>query len=348
MCYADADTLLFRAAILQQEDYIEAVHKETGWKKRFKNVTSFYGRGKARDGGWIAEQNEKREKDGKPLISANDFELIQGIELKGSEGDHEKALHDAMTYLDYNIGMIKKAMDSEDYRLVIGGEGNYRHDYAQRVPYKGSRKEKPILFLEIKEQFLSKYKNKVIVSDGIEAEDYVARMGYISSKEQARTGKWPYLISFIDKDVKQVYCPYLNYDKLEEGIQLMTPIECMRHFTKQLILGDATDDIEGINTLPEEIYTKYSIRKVKTVGETTSVALLASCTTVKEMFERVVEVYKASYGEEPIEFVSHRNEKLSWTWLDFLKETAILVYLQRHEDERYDIEDTLKKLKVDY
>ena len=47
----DADTILYQAALALQENYITVTHKETGWTKEFKNVTTFRGRKKSHDGG---------------------------------------------------------------------------------------------------------------------------------------------------------------------------------------------------------------------------------------------------------------------------------------------------------
>lgn len=346
MCYADFDTAIFRSAVTCQEDYIIVKHKKTGWEKRFKGVSKFYGLGKSHTGGWIGEQNAEREGTDKPQISADDFEISYHHELKNQSV--EELIESSLQEIDFVVGRIKRTMDAEDYRLCIGGKGNYRHDLAQVLPYKANRGEKPILFQEIREAFIQKYKSKVIVADGIEAEDILGIEGFNAYLRFQKTGIWDTVICYIDKDVDQVYCPRFNYDKTQEGIKIPTPQECMFSFCKQLLIGDrSTDNIPGLPELSNELKEKYQLRKYKGFGAATAEKLLEG-KGVKEMFEVVVEAYKSYFGEEKKEFISHRCEVLNWNWLDYLNDTARLVYLQKYEDEVYDIRKTLDKLKIQY
>jgi hypothetical protein len=68
------------------------------------------------------------------------------------------------------------------------------------------------------------------------------------------------------------------------------------------------------------------------------------------MYERVVEAYRTYYGEDEFEFTSHRGEVSKRTWLDMLKENAILLYMLRDYKEAgvYDITKTFNKLGVSY
>lgn len=260
----------------------------------------------------------------------------------------DKLIEHAVEDIDLTVGRIKKHMDSEDYRLVIGGEGNFRYDAAQVWPYKGNRGEKPVLFKEVTKAFATKYKKKVIIADGIEAEDKVGHYAHRSYLQFKETGSYPYVIAYIDKDLNQFMCPHLNYDDTGAGIIIPTAPECMFSFCKQLLIGDrSTDNIPGLPVLAPELIEKYGLRKVKGLGEATAENLLKD-RTIKEMFEIVVEAYKAYFGEEKKEFVSHRGEKLMWNWLDYLQDTAILIYLQRREGEVYKISETLDKLKIQY
>ena len=66
------------------------------------------------------------------------------------------------------------------------------------------------------------------------------------------------------------------------------------------------------------------------------------------MFERVVEAYRGYYGDVKQQFTSFRGEVFQWNYLDYLKENALLLWMQRYEGQLYDIEDTLKLLKIEY
>ncbi len=258
MNYIDADTILFRPATMCQNNFITVTHKETGWEQRFKGVEEFYGRGNKRNKGWIGEQNAKREGTDRPLISVDDFEIVKGSELADLEG---LVLDNAMSIIDFTVGNIKKQHMSEDYRLVIGGEGNFRYDAAHIQPYKGNRVEKPMLFQQLREMFIEKYRSKIIIADGIEADDYLGIKGKENHDHYVNTGEWKYLLSYVDKDLKMIHSPRLNYDKLDEGIFINTEEEAVRHFLYQLLCGDkSTDNIQGLGKVVPTVKERFGLR----------------------------------------------------------------------------------------
>lgn len=349
-CYVDFDTVLFRSAKMLQEDYIVVTNKR-GKKKEFKNVTSFYGRGKARDGGWIGEQNKERAEKGLPLISASDYTIETAARVKECPEPNMTIIEYGLSQIDYKVGDIKKASKARDYVLGIGGLlPNFRYDAAHIIPYKGERKAKPILFLELRDAFIQKYKNKVLIAkDGLEMDDEISIKGWESYKHFLKTGVHKYVIAFVDKDLRMTPCPSFNYDKVEEGISSPTIMECARAFAAQILSGDlSTDNILGLPNLNPEFCEKYGLAKPRGVGKATALQILEGCETVKEMYERVVEAYRTFYGEDEFEFTSHRGETSKRTWLDMLKENAILLYMLRDYSEAgcYDITVTLKRLGV--
>ena len=347
-CFVDNDTVLFRAAKSCQEDFIIVEHKQTGWQQRFEGVSKFYGLGKDKNKGWIGEQNAKREGSGKPLISAQDFIITEHAELpKGKSKD--QVIEEALTHIDFAVGRIKKTMDAEDYQLGIAGNGkNWRFDHAHILPYKGNRKPKPIFFAEVKEAFVDKYKKHVFLVDNMEVDDKLGIIGWKNYQDFLRTGKWENILAYVDKDLKMIISPSFNYDKPEEGIRIPTPQEAAFCFCTQLLSGDkGTDNIQGLPTLTREFQEKYNLRKTRGIGVETVHKVLEGL-SIKESFERVVEAYRGFYGVDKKPFTSFRGETFEWNYLDYLKENALLLWMRRNEDEFYDIEDTLKRLKIEY
>ena len=345
ICHVDFDTVLFRAAKSCQTDFIMVKHKKIKWQKRFEGVSKFYGLGKAKNKGWIGEENTKREKAGKPLISVEDFIIEECSELRD---DHDVVLEDAINQIDYAVGRIKKHSEAEDYKLYVGDGGNFRYDLANILPYKGNRKDKPLLFLELKEKFVEKYKNKVVLIKDQEVDDALGIIGYNNYKQFLKTKKYKDVLSFVDKDLKMILSPSFNYDKVEEGISTPTPEEAARYFCSQLLSGDkTTDNIQGLPNFSPEFQQKHNTGKTRGIGKATSNSLVEG-KSIKEMFSLVIEAYKSYYGEEKKEFVSFRGETFSWNWLDYLKENATLLWMRREEGEIYNIEDTFKRLKLEY
>lgn len=350
MCYVDADTILHQSSVMLQQKYIIVKHKSGKWKDRFENISSFWGLGNT-IGGFLKEINDKKEKSGTPLATKDDFIIEEFFELKPEFSNSEKALSAGLSAIGSSVGKIKKFTDSEDYRLIIsGGKGNYRNEYGKTLKYKGNRSDKPILYTELKEAMLDMYKTKVILADFCEAEDIC---GWEAKKEEIIVGEdfkdWSIAISYIDKDVDHVYAPSTNYSKFEEGYRLPTKIECTKALVTQIICGDtACDNIQGLPKLTEEVTKKFGLRKSNGCGKASAQNLLDSCKTEKDMFERAVFAYQSYYGMDTVEFEAWDGEKLTWTWLDFMKETAILVKMQEFEGQRYDVEDTLKELGINY
>lgn len=98
----------------------------------------------------------------------------------------------------------------------------------------------------------------------------------------------------------------------------------------------------------KEIQEKYQLGGTRGIGRATALKYLEGCETIRDLFERVVEAYKSYYGIEKQELVSHDGKALMWDWLDYLQDSAQLLYLRREEGEMYHICTTLDKLGIGY
>lgn len=341
---ADFDTPLYQAANAVQETYVDVIFKHTGKVKEFKNQTEFWGHWKKKEGGWLAELNNERLKKGLKKFTPDDFEVVEKVRL--CEGiDH---IQEALKQFDYAVGKLKKSIKANGYKLLIGGkETNFRYAQAHIQPYKGQRKDKPLLFVEVRDAVIEKYGKYIEFAEGQEADDLAGIYGFENYKYFKRTGKWKYVLAYCDKDLDMIISPSFNYNKPELGITYTDEFEGARCFAVQLLCGDkGTDNIEGLPDLTKEIRDKYNLSKRMGLGKATAQQLLENCSNVKQLFEKVVEAYKSYYGEEIYSFKSHRGEEMNYTWLDYLQENAILLYMRRKNGEMYDIRKTLKKLDI--
>lgn len=342
----DADTPVLRAALSIQNNYIIVTHNESGWEKRFDNQTKFWGHWKNKAGGWLKDKNTKNETQGKPLVSPDDFTIEECSELNPEIDNH---LEKAIEQFDYFVGKVKKLPFVEDYVLGIGGEGNFRKQTAKILPYKGLRKDKPLLFMEVKEAIIQKYSRKVVVVNDEEVDDWCGIKGFENYKHYLRTGEWKYVIGFVDKDLEQIISPQFNYLDDKPEIFIPTPEQSAMAFCVQCLAGDkGTDNIQGLPNFTEEIREKYSLGKTKGIGKATAVKYLEGSESIKEMFERVVEAYKSYYGVDKEKFTSWDDQEYMWNWLDYLQDNAHLLWLRREEGEMYQITKTLDKLGVNY
>jgi len=342
---ADWDTVLFRSAKQVQQDYILAEHKPSGVKKEFPNATAFYGHWKKKEGGWLRETNDQRLADGKSPFAVDDFTIHECSRLNPEISDH---LKEAEKLFDFAVGNLKKAYLAPEYKLVIGGKDNFRYKIAKQLPYKGARKDKPILFSELREFILGKYRNRIIVVEGREADDYMSEVGYNNYLNYLKTRKWDVCLAFIDKDISMVPSPCFNYDKPENGVTYITSKMAARNYCIQLLIGDkGTDNIPGLPCIPEGVREKYGMPKTRGLGKATAEKFLPDGGDIKDLFQRVVDCYKEFYGVKKKPFVTWEGETVKWDWKDYLRDTSCLLWMYRDDTLKYDIfEDTLKRLGV--
>jgi hypothetical protein len=334
---------MHQAAASVQEDYIIVTNKKTGVAKEYKNKTAFYGHHMKKDGGELSETNAFLGTE----VTPDDFEIEELCRYKDDIDDH---LDWAVRNFDQSVGALKRRDLAEDYRLVIGGGENFRYALAQEIPYKGKRTEKPLIFAELREVIIEKYKSKLIIADGREADDVMAQLGLKNYKQYLKTGKWGMVLSYIDKDLKMIVSPHVNPDKVSEGITHNTPEDAARCYAIQLLMGDkSVDNIPGLTNITVELREKYGVRKGKGVGKVTAEGLLKTAKTPKEMFQRVVDAYKAYHGEETTTFTNFRDEELTWGWKDYISDRANLLWMYRTKKCEYNIfTDTFDKLGVEY
>lgn len=328
----DFDTPLFQAAKQVQEDYVKVTNKATGvtWEySEFRNKTEFQGKNRTGEvGKWLGAINSFLGTS----FTRDEFEIEQLTRLKPDIEDHLEAAERAFAY---EVKRIKDLQIADDYRLCIGGESNFRYGAATILPYKGERKEKPIVFAALKDKVLKQYASKLVIAEDCEADDVLGIYGARNQAIFRETGKYKYLLAYIDKDIKQIWGATLFLNKKEEGIKFITPFEAAHHFAFQCLKGDlSVDNIEGLPDLTPEIREKYGVRKGKGCGEAGALKVLESCTEIKELFERVVECYKAHFKDE---------------YQFYLRENALLLWMQRKKDQRFDIfTDLLDKLEIKY
>lgn len=377
----DISTILFHSALAGQRTVLTIKHKETGhvmlmdreievkegevlptdkrismseniqgetlWtvirKTPFNNVSEFYGRFKGDDkiGGWLKDFNDRREAEGKPLMKKSDFEIEETIELIE---DYEKVVK----------GRFKQKIQAfldlpwcKDI-IICYAEGKcFRYDVAKTQPYKAGRKDKPLAFDVVVAYMKARYQDKIKTIYNAEDDDAYSQIVYKDWIEaKGDINKLTKVGISIDKDLRQVSHLWFNFDKFEEGVRYIDPFEACYNFCFQLLVGDQTDNIGGLMSLPSDFLKERDLRNTKGLGEKTAMALLEPCKTQKELFQAVVDCYKATYGEGLHDFTDYEGNISQRTWLDELDEQAQLLRMVVIPNQRYKIEDTLKRLEI--
>ena len=194
--FIDADSILYSAATICQENTITAVNNLTGEEhKGFSGVRQF---------------KTYCENSG---MNFKDFHFI----------DYARPSEDvsvAFNTIKNKMSSIVQTVKPRDYYVCLEGPGNFRKDRdSEFVIYKGKRKEKPLFYQECHDYMTSRY-NSIIAID--EETDDVVNMRAWDSYEMAMDARKksaaPYIIAYIDKDlVANGRGLYINYNQRDRS-----------------------------------------------------------------------------------------------------------------------------------
>jgi hypothetical protein len=155
-------------------------------------------------------------------------------------------------------------LDCREYKLYLTGKGNFRNEIAVTQPYKGNRKD----FVRPKHyDALRKHLQALgaIVTDGQEADDAVA----IEMTEHPDK----YVLVGQDKDLLQI--EGLHYNPVKKEFTTITKESGMKNFYTQILTGDRTDNIKGVDK----------------IGPVKAEKLLKDCKTELEMWDVCVKAH---------------------------------------------------------
>lgn len=325
----DVDTLLIHAALAGQETNVIVIHKDTGWKKEFKNQTEFFGHHTKKEGGWLGDLNKSRE----VKVSPNDFEIetvtkkIEDIVENGKVISAEAVVKGRFKN---KIETITSQPWCKDFKICYGTGKNFRYGIAETAPYKESRPVKPLLYEEVRDYMLWKYKDYMQIVDGVETDEIVTQNIWEAWIRSGRNhNNLDSVAVFIDKDLEQFPCLQYNFDKPELGLIKITALDAIKNLAIQMLKGDSIDTVPGLPRLTDELHKKYEIRKSgKGLGDKTARSLIEPMQTPREVFERVVEAYRAFYGDDKKPFTSFRGDVTERNWLDHMNEQFRLLRMR--------------------
>lgn len=204
--------------------------------------------------------------------------------------------------LEYALATVRNAIrniydkfpDSPEQKLYLTGKGNFRDYVATMQEYKGNRDTaaRPKFYREIREYMMA-YHSAILV-EGQEADD---AMGIEQWKHKDKST----VIVSIDKDLRMI--PGYHYNFVKDNLDYVTLADANYAFFKQMLVGDRSDNIPGINK----------------IGDKTSDKLLAPANKlVADMQTIVKREYERQYGE-------HAEEAY--------KEVATLLWIRREENQ---------------
>lgn len=133
--------------------------------------------------------------------------------------------------------------DTNQYRIYLTGEGNFREEVAVTKPYKGTRVAlKPYYWQRVRDLLVNEYQAEII--EGWEADDEV-------SIQQMQSPHTTVVVSN-DKDLRNTP-GYLYIPRTDELLRVH-PCYAEYHFWKQMVTGDTVDNIPGIPRRGEKFF----------------------------------------------------------------------------------------------
>jgi len=203
-------------------------------------------------------------------------------------------LHTAKTMLR----KIVEGCGDPKYEAYLTKGECFRKDIYSDYKHSRGKLEKPHYYDDVRNYYISNFKAEVV--EGVEADDKVA----MRARELFLEGK-NFVVASIDKDLNQIAGNHYNPANPEKGVYEIDPWEASLEFYIQLLTGDRTDDIPGIDN----------------IGPIKAGKLLSQCDDERDMYILCCTVYASVYGYKDWQDVMHRN--------------AHLLYLLRHVNDAW-------------
>lgn len=319
----DFDWPRYAAGFAGEKRSIEVEHRATGEKLRFKNRTEFYGRGKAKNKGWIGDQVANGQ-----IITADDFDIFDIQTPEPLEN-----------VLFTGKRMIEKVCDELGSTTIQGyyGVGDcFRVERSTILKYKGNREAllRPMQLPEITEFFIRKYNPTPCTH--LEADDWC-----IIGGQEANT-----IVVSPDKDTGGF--PVLWYNPMHPEWGVM---DC-RTFGEIWIEGEgALEKYRGYGrkffywqVAYGDDVDNYKANAASDIpwGKKSAFVAMNSARNDREAFTILVDIFKMLYPE-PKTIIGWRGEPILIDWAYVLKEQFDMARMYRHETDHVDVYDVLKK-----
>jgi hypothetical protein len=244
-------------------------------------------------------EKKARIEDGVSFISLDDSG--SRIPLEWTKDEDRHYLEESWENLKKDLSSLLDVLFCTEYLMAVKGSGNFRNSLYPE--YKLNRHADP----NKQNHFVPTLRKLAVAEDlaveatGREADDLMRMWA-----EEAIASGDEYVICSIDKDLKCI--PGKHYLMHKKEFITVSPDEALRHYYEQLLKGDPTDNIPG----------------VPRVGEVKAKKFLENCQTENEFQEAVVDQYLMAYGDD---------------WKQYLLSNGKMIYLQKHKNDYFKIED---------
>ncbi len=189
--------------------------------------------------------------------------------------------------------------NSQDCEIYLGGQDNFRYKIYPQYKQNRVGKEKPMWLEHCRELLVTQYSATIV--NNYETDD---ALGIAQTKYDGNSR-----ICSLDKDLLQI--PGLHFNWVTGISRLVSPLDGLRTYYKQLILGDRTDNIPGYDGKLRSECPKFIAKLQEPIDEMTEEI---------DMYNHVCDVY---------------SEQVSWAddWKTPMHRNAQLLYILKNEEE---------------
>lgn len=356
IAYYDADTLYHQAASNQQIKFITVKHKTENWTEEFAGVKVFRGLGKGiKADSWLGRKNLEREVEGLTPYELEDFEIEDGLRLKGEE---DECMEKAKIEIYRKLKRVREQFKIPKIITVIGEGDNFRHELDLCRPYKGERKKtlKPLLAPALRDWGVKELgaiiTPKSVTHGVIETDDYVDMKGFEGALHYYKHGKFNIIAILSDKDgynAPKLLCNPDTYNKDHpQGGKFKYP--------QAVIVPNTTECAGDIEMIAREKSTDYKFIGCKGLlfqllsfdgadcysalghlnggmgfGADSAYKVLKPCKTAKEAIQATVDVFAEllPYG---VQYTNHKGEYLDVDTMTYIDTYFRVVYMLRKLD----------------
>lgn len=323
----DLDYVKYSAASVGEKRTIYVIHKASGREKEFNTRTEFYGRDKAKSGGWLGELNAKRESP----FTLDEFEIV---DVQTPEPlDH--VLQIAKTQVENDL----KKLGTNKYKAFLGKGDSFRVELSTLLKYKDNRKDmlRPLHMDAVTEYLGRKFKAEIV--EHLEVDDVCVIEAY---------GNPNAVIQGLDKDYYGQSVKFFNVNRPEEGIQ-----DC--HQFGKLWL-DHKGDVRGIGRMhlywqiasndTSDNYAANCFSDIKWAGKSAYKSLV-ECTDDAQAWLKLKEIFQHLYPDEKV-VMGWRNEPIQLSWDYVLNECFMMARMVHKVDENINAYDVMNNVGVSY
>lgn len=190
---------------------------------------------------------------------------------------------------------------ARDCIIFLSGQSNFRYSIPYPIGYKSGRPDKPVHLPDCRSYLVSTYGARIV--DGYEADDAI---GIYASTHPGT------IIASVDKDLRQLAGMHYHLDR--KTIEIVEEVDALRSFYRQMLTGDRTDSIIGLDR----------------IGPKTAEKLINHLQTEKEMDEVVRAKYKEGFGEN---------------WWEMYHSNFDLLHILRSQEEYEGVKNYYENIK---